>query len=753
MTARTVRRSVRRGAADAAGAVCNVHDARSACGVAGGGGGVYPRGMGQTQGHRPPIVTLLSDFGLDDWYVASMKASVLRHCPAARLIDITHRVPPGDILCGAISLERAIDGFMPGTVHLAVVDPLVGTERRILVVEIAGQLVVCPDNGLITWAWRRHPGGKVSRLTWRPPVSSYTFHGRDIMGPAAGMLAGGRSPAELAEPIEAPLLLEVEPTVPGATAGRIIHIDHFGNAMTNIGTEVLESRPRAQVAVAGRRLGPVRRTYGDVAPGEPLALVGSSGLLEIAVRDGSAARDLRLRVGDAVELIDPQYSTTALRNLDKQYIWHPFTHMSLWLESDPLVITDAQGMYLIDSDGRRYLDGVSSLWCNVHGHRVPEIDQAIRRQLERFAHSTLLGLAAEPSILLAERLMRIVPANLKKVFYSDSGATATEIAFKMAVQYWYNRGRPEKCQFVAFGDGYHGDTVGAMSVGRMELFHRPYFPLLFKVHFIGEGSGFGVQGSATELRDRRLEELERVLREHAARVAAIAIEPVVQGAAGIRIQPPGFLSEVRRLARQYEVLLIADEVATGFGRTGCMFACEHEAVEPDLMCVAKGLSGGYLPLAATFATQEIFDAFLGAPAEGKTFYHGHTYTGNALACAAAIASLELFERNDLLRQVQHKSRELARMLEELRPLPHVGDVRYKGFMAGIELVEDKATGRKYDPARRMGAAVCDAVRRRGVILRPLGDVIVIMPPLAMGLDDLKTIVDAVRAEVHALCGT
>jgi adenosylmethionine-8-amino-7-oxononanoate aminotransferase len=446
------------------------------------------------------------------------------------------------------------------------------------------------------------------------------------------------------------------------------------------------------------------------------------------------------------------YSTEDLRRLDKQHVWHPFTPMKLWLESEPLVIVAAEGMHLVDSDGNRYLDGVSSLWCNVHGHRVPEIDDAVRRQLERVAHSTMLGLASEPAILLAERLMRIVPQNLKKVFYSDAGATATEIAFKLAAQYWYNVGRPEKNEFVGFAEAYHGDTVGAMSVGRTTAFHKPYFPMLFKVHYAPTPFVYRSEtpNDPEAVKRRCLAVLEGILRDHGRTIAAVVIEPVVQGAAGMIVQPEGFLREVRRLTKQHDVLLIADEVATGFGRTGRMFACEHEGVEPDLMCAAKGITGGYLPLAATFATQQIFDAFLGEPWEGRTFFHGHTYTGNPLACAAALASLDLFERNDLVNAGSSKAADLSRILEPLRDMPHVGDIRQKGLMVGIELVADKTTRRPFDPKRRVGSEICARIRRHGVILRPLGDVIVMMPPLAMGLEDLRKIVDAVGAEVAAL---
>ncbi len=469
----------------------------------------------------------------------------------------------------------------------------------------------------------------------------------------------------------------------------------------------------------------------------------------------------------------PDENTRRLRALDRQHVWHPFTHMKLWQGDEPLVITAADGMHLIDSDGNRYLDGVSSLWCNVHGHRVPEIDDAIRAQLDKVAHTTMLGLASEPAILLADRLMKLVPPGLTKVFYSDAGATATEIAFKLAAQYWYNVGRPEKSEFVGFSEAYHGDTVGAMSVGRTTAFHKPYFPMLFKAHFaptpfvyrfdaplpdarwreprgVSEGAGASAAGYQEEVKRFCLMALDVLLAENHARLAAVCIEPIVQGAAGMIVHPDGFLRGVRELCTKYDVLLIADEVAVGFGRTGTMFGCEHENVSPDLMCVAKGITGGYLPLAATFATQRIFDSFLGEPWEGKTFFHGHTYTGNPLACAAALASLGLFEKHDLLADVQRKADALATMLAPLADLPHVGDIRQKGLMVGIELVADKTTRQRFDPKRRLGAEVCAKVRRHGVIIRPLGDVIVLMPPLAMPVEDLRRIVEAVRLEVQTV---
>jgi adenosylmethionine-8-amino-7-oxononanoate aminotransferase len=446
------------------------------------------------------------------------------------------------------------------------------------------------------------------------------------------------------------------------------------------------------------------------------------------------------------------HTTAELRALDKRHVWHPFTHHKLWDADDPLVIVAAEGMHLIDSDGKRYLDGVSSLWCNVHGHRVPEIDAAVRDQLDRVAHTTMLGLTNEPAILLADRLMKLVPPGLAKVFYSDSGATATEVAFKLAAQYWHNLGRGEKCEFVGFAEAYHGDTFGAMSVGRTTAFHRPYFPMLFKAHFAPTPFPYrsDTPDDPATVRERCLAELDRILRERGHRIAAVCIEPLVQGAAGMIVHPDGFLRGVRKLCDKHDVLLIADEVAVGFGRTGRMFACEHEGVSPDLMCVAKGITGGYLPLAATFATQRIYDAFLGEPWEGRTFFHGHTYTGNPLACAAALASLDLFERNDLLADVRRKAAVLAELLEPVKALPHVGDVRQRGLMVGIELVADRATREPFDPRQRVGAAVCQRLRSHGVILRPLGDVLVLMPPLAMPAGSLAVIVREVAAELDHL---
>ncbi len=422
---------------------------------------------------------------------------------------------------------------------------------------------------------------------------------------------------------------------------------------------------------------------------------------------------------------------------DKDYVWHPFTQMAGWLASEPVMIESGDGFYLVDTEGRRYIDGVSSLWCNVHGHRVAHIDAAIRGQLEKIAHSTLLGLGQARSAELAEMLVQAAPEGLTKVFYSDSGATAVEIALKMAYQYHRNTGRARRQKFVALEASYHGDTIGSVSVGGISLFHGIFRSLLFETFFVPGPHPYRFEGTEGECLAHSLEKLEQVLKSHAEEIAGVIVEPLVQGACGIIVHPRGFLEGVRELTRKYDTLLIADEVATGFGRTGKMFACEHEGVRPDLMCLAKGITGGYLPLAATLATERIFDGFLGDVAEHKTFYHGHTYTGNALGCAAAIASLELFERNRVLAGLPERIEILRRSLREMSNLDFVGDVRQCGMMAGVEIVRDKATKESFAYASSVGAKVCAAMRAKGAMMRPLGDVIVIMPPPAIDVLTLE----------------
>ena len=422
-----------------------------------------------------------------------------------------------------------------------------------------------------------------------------------------------------------------------------------------------------------------------------------------------------------------------LAQADHRHLWHPFTQMSGWLEEDPLIIDAADGVHLVDTLGRRYLDGVSSLWCNVHGHRVPEIDAAVRAQLDRVAHSTLLGLASTASIECAEELLRHVPEGLTRVFFSDAGATAVEIAIKMAFQHHALRGHPERREFVALTGGYHGDTIGSVSVGGIDLFHRIFKPLLFEVHHAPQPYCYRcpLGKSLPSCAMACAGEVEKVLEAHAGKVAALVVEPLVQGADGMIMQPPGYLRRLREACDRHGALLVCDEVATGFGRTGTMFAVEQEGVRPDIMTVAKGITGGYLLLAATVTSEAIFRSFLGPYEAKKTFFHGHTYAGNPLACAAATASMRLFTERRLVAGLPAKAAALARALQPLADHPNVGEIRQRGLMVGIELVQDRGSKAEYDYALRVGHQVCQEARPLGAILRPLGNVVVLMPPLAM----------------------
>ena len=475
-----------------------------------------------------------------------------------------------------------------------------------------------------------------------------------------------------------------------------------------------------------------------------------------------------------------------LRNWDRTHVWHAFTQMA---EYEPLVIEQAEGCVLTDIDGNRYIDGVSSLWCNIHGHRHPKIDAAIRAQLDKVAHVTNLGSSNPTTILLAKRLAEIAPPGLRHVFFSDDGATAVEVAIKMAFQYWRQRPeaekeaekgtvpicrngpegashqwglspfpsepRPEKTCYLALGEAYHGDTLGSVSIGGVERFHAMFRPLLFETLRVPAPDSYRTPPGIAEgdLCRYHLEKLEQVLAQHHQRIAAMVIEPLVQAAAGMIVHPPSYLRGVRELTRKYDVLLVADEVAVGFGRTGKMFACEHEAVAPDLLCLAKGLTGGYLPMAATLASDEIWGAFLGTYAQSKTFYHGHTYGGNPLAAAAALASLEVFEEERTLEKLPAKIARLGEHLARLARLPHVGDVRQRGLMAGVELVRDVERKEPYPWEEKRGLRVCDHARSEGVWLRPLGNVIVIMPPLAISLEQIDQIAAAVERGIRRATDT
>ncbi|MFH1367564.1 MAG: adenosylmethionine--8-amino-7-oxononanoate transaminase [Elusimicrobiota bacterium] len=475
------------------------------------------------------------------------------------------------------------------------------------------------------------------------------------------------------------------------------------------------------------------------------------------------------------------HTKTALIARDKKYIWHPFTQMRDWVRDDPsppLIIRSGRGNYLYDIDGNRYFDGVSSLWVTLHGHKKKELDSAIKKQLRKVAHSTFLGLTHEPAVILAEKLVKIAPEGLARVFYSDNGSTAVEVALKMAYQYWQFKGKPKKKKFLSLINAYHGDTIGSVSVGGMDMFHARFRGLLFKGYYAPSPYCFRCKTTKTpsfasrrsylagEQRDTRyeilfgnhcklmgckgdcLKDAERILAQHNKEIAAAIIEPMVQGAAGMLTMPPGYMKAFERLCRKYNVLLICDEVATGFGRTGKMFACEYEDIKPDLMCVAKGITGGYLPLAATLASENIYKAFLGRYEEFKTFFHGHTYTANPLACAAAIANLEIFERERTLERLKTTITNYRLQITNLEKMPNVGEVRQIGLMAAIEIVKDKKTKEIYPAKLKIPAKICIACRPLGLIIRPLDNNIILMPPLSTTVSEVSKIIKIIAQAIE-----
>lgn len=437
---------------------------------------------------------------------------------------------------------------------------------------------------------------------------------------------------------------------------------------------------------------------------------------------------------------------------DKNHIWHPFTQMKLWFEEIPTIFIEGRDCFLKDIDGKWYLDGVSSLWVNIHGHRRPEIDEAIKSQIDKIAHSTLLGACNEPSIVLAKKMSDLLSKKLKwgepltKIFYSDNGSTAVEIAMKIAYQYWINIGVKGKDTFVSLKEGYHGDTIGAVSVGGVELFHNVYKPLLNKSLQAPAPYCYRCELNLTypACNLACLREMENLLAQNKEKIIAVIVEPLVQCAGGIIVWPEGYLRGLREICDRFHILLIADEVATGFGRTGKMFACEHEEVNPDIICLSKGITNGYMPLAVTAVKEKIFNAFLGELEERKTFYHGHSYTGNPLSCAAAIANLEIFEREKTIEKLMPKIELLKSKLSEIAKLPHVGDVRQKGMIAGIEIVKNKETKEPFPYKVQTGWKIVKEARKYGIWLRPLGDVIVIMPPLIISEENLERLLEVTK---------
>lgn len=461
----------------------------------------------------------------------------------------------------------------------------------------------------------------------------------------------------------------------------------------------------------------------------------------------------------------------ALRQADRQHHWHGFTQMA---DFEPLLIERGEGNWLIDIDGRRLLDGASSLWCNVHGHAHPQINAAIIGQLQQVAHVTSLGMGAPVTARLAQRLAQIAPGDLDHVFFSSDGSSAVEAALKMAIQYWHlvaerdakakedakadrASGEPQeaattasKTKYLAVGAAYHGDTTGAVSLGDIAHFHRLFAPILFEPLRAPCPDTYRLPPGVSPQRalEHYAAEFERLIQQHHAELAAVVIEPLVQGAAGMVMHPPGLLRRVRAACDRHNVLLIADEIATGLGRTGKWFACDHEAVVPDLLCIGKGLTGGYLPMAATLARRPIFEAFLAPRRENKQFFHGHTFGGNPLAAAAAVASLELMESDQVLQRLPAKIERLRRGLAPLRQHRHVGQVRQCGMMAAVELVRCPQRQEAFPAAWELGHRVCLAAMDRGVWIRPLGDVIVLMPPLSVTDAELELLCSALREAVE-----
>lgn len=434
--------------------------------------------------------------------------------------------------------------------------------------------------------------------------------------------------------------------------------------------------------------------------------------------------------------------TAGLVERDLQSLWHPFTQHSMWPLDDPIVVDRADGMHLYDTDGNRYLDGVSSLWLTVHGHGVPEIDTAIRSQLDRLDHATFLGMTHEPAIELAELLLATAPPELTRVFYAGDGSSAVEAAIKMAYQAQAQRGQ-QRPLFVHVAQGYHGDTLGAVSVGGIELFHSTYRPILLETRMV---SSPGVLAPGQTRSDRAREvlaEMRSLLERDGDRVCAVIIEALVQAAGGMLTHDVSFVQGVRALCDEFGALMVVDEVATGIGRTGRMWAVEHAGVAPDLMTCGKGLTGGYLPLSAVLAREEVYDAFLGAPAQARTFFHGHSYTANPLCCAAAVANLRLMAERGTVAHAAAVGERIGELTAGLAAYDGVKEVRRVGTMTGIEVAS---------VGERTGFAVCQEARRRGVWVRPLGDVVVLMPPLAIGDDDLETLCGVVEESICEVVG-
>lgn len=448
----------------------------------------------------------------------------------------------------------------------------------------------------------------------------------------------------------------------------------------------------------------------------------------------------------------PRPDAATLAAWDREHVWHAFTQMQ---EYDPLLVERGEGAWLVDVDGRRYLDGSASMWCAIHGHAHPRLDAALAAQAAKICHTTNLGLSNPTTVEFARRLVEVAPAGLEKVFFSGDGSSAVEAALKIAFQYWLQADPPRegRTKFVAIGEAYHGDTLGAVAVGGVDRFTSVFAPLTFEpIRLPSPGGACPSTGRPAPALGESLAALERVLEAHAGKVAAMVMEPVLQAAAGIWLHPPGYLAGVREITRRHGVLLILDEVATGFGRTGTMFACQREEVAPDFLCLAKGLSAGYLPMAATLTTAAVWSAFLGPHASRRTFFHGHTYGGNPLGAAVGLASLDVFREERVLEGLPAKIERLAAGVSGLAGHPHVAEVRQLGLVAGIELAAQKSPRRAFPWQEQRGMRACRAARAHGALLRPLGDVVVLWPPLSITLDEIDRLCAAAAAGIDTATG-
>lgn len=431
---------------------------------------------------------------------------------------------------------------------------------------------------------------------------------------------------------------------------------------------------------------------------------------------------------------------------DLKYIWHPYTQMKDCKENPPILIERAKGLKLYDNNGKFYYDTISSWWCNVHGHNHPKIKEAIKKQLNSLEHVLFAGFTHKPAIELAEKLIEITPKNLTKVFYSDNGSTAVETALKMSFQYWNNTGKRNKTKFISLADAYHGDTIGAMSVGGVDVFNKVFSPLFFNGYKVPSPYCYRCPMGTT--RDKCvidcIKPLEKLLKKKSKEIAGIILEPLVLGAGGMIIYPKKYLERVSQLAKKYGVHLILDEVATGFGRTGKMFACQYTKVQPDFMCLSKGITAGFLPLGATLTTEKNYNAFYADFTKLKTFYHGHTYTANPISCAAAVASIDIFKTEHTLNRVNKITPLLHKLLEGFRDYPFVGDVRCLGVIGALELVKDKKTKKSFDLKDRIGQKIYQKGLKNNIILRPLGDVIYLFLSLSVNSFQIKDIIKKMK---------